>query len=104
MKKKYIGLLLFLAIGLSSCDTSRYIVNTFSPDYGYASACPDPIYIATVSKTAGTHDQKSLTLATLLNDAKVKYGNDVTIQNVRWDLLTDKVTKVSVVYDVIKCK
>ena len=45
-----------------------------------------------------------MTLATLLNDAKVKYGNDVTIQNVRWDLLTDKVTKVSVVYDVIKCK
>ena len=105
MKKK---LQLFAAASvimlLVSCNTSRYMVATFSPDGGNGTACPAPTYIATVSKTAGTYSQETLTLASLLKDAKAAYGNDVTIQNVRWDVLSDKITRVSVIYDVVKCK
>ena len=37
----------------------------------------------------------------LLADARAKYGNEVTIQNVRWDYMNKK--RISVIYDVIKC-
>ena len=46
---------------------------------------------------------ESLTMYNLLYDARVAHGNDVTIQNIRYDLKNGK-KKVSVVYDVIKCK
>jgi len=104
MKKIYLLLFCFGIILLFSCNTSKYLVSTFSPDGGNGTACPAPIYIATVSKDAGVYNQEALTLASLLKDAKAAYGSDVTIQNVRWDVLSDKVTKVSVIYDVVKCK
>ncbi len=110
----------FVIMLLVSCNTSTYMVSTLAGDAGNGSACPTPTYIATVSKTAGVYvqetlistvsetagvyGQETLTLASLLKDAKAAYGNDVTIQNVRWDVLSDKGTKVSVIYDVIKCK
>jgi hypothetical protein len=34
--------------------------------------------------------------------AKKKYGEDVTIQNVRWDVKNKK--NISAIFDVIKCK
>ncbi len=96
--------LLIAVMLLFSCNTNKYLVSTFAPDGGNGSACPAPIYIATVSKAAGVYSQDALTLAELLKDAKTAYGNDVTIQNVPWDVLADKVTRVSVIYDVVKCK
>ena len=47
-------------------------------------------------------NQQRLTLVSLLSDARVKYGEEVTIHNIRWDI-TNKKKKTGVIYDVIKC-
>jgi hypothetical protein len=47
-------------------------------------------------------EQRNLTLFNLLAVAKKKYGEDVTIQNVRWDMKNKK--NISAIFDVVKCK
>lgn len=94
-----------LALMLSACAKLRSI-ETHSESQGYGKACPNPTYIATVSREAdnagAAYLSTSLRLAVLVKEAKAKYGDDVTIENVRWDLQNGK--RRSVVYDVIKCK
>jgi hypothetical protein len=98
-----VTILVFVFFALSSC--SRYSVLVLN-DANYGAACPNPIYIATMSRTATNYNQEALTLASMLDEARTKYGSDVTIQNIRWDVATSngKPTKVSAIYDVIKCK
>lgn len=102
--KKYI--LLFLAIlGITSCTQMRSI-ETNLESQGYGKACEHPVYIATVARDAdqmgGVLNSVSLRLAVLVREAQAKYGNDATVENVRWDLQNGK--RRSVVYDVVKCK
>ena len=72
----------------------------------YGTACPNPTYIATMGINAmrpdSTFAQEKLTMYNLLKEARKKYGEDVTIENVRWDRKNTK--NISAVFDVIKCK
>ncbi|HRH65473.1 MAG TPA: hypothetical protein PLU53_04190 [Bacteroidia bacterium] len=81
-------------------------IETNLESQGYGKACEHPDYIATVARDAdqkgGVLNSVSLRMAVLLREAQAKYGNDVTIENVRWDLQNGK--RRSVVYDVVKCK
>jgi hypothetical protein len=97
----------------SSC--SSYTVSVFQPDQNNGSNCPNPIYIGTMSKSAKViaknsdgssyigFDQSTMTLVSLLDDARKKYGEDITIHNIRWDIKNGK-KKIGVIYDVILCK
>ena len=94
---------------------SIYTVRTFQPDQINGSDCPSPIYVATmsISREEATYsaeegvsikfNQGSMTLVSLLENARKKYGEDVTIHNIRWDIKNGK-KKTGAIYDVIKCK
>ncbi len=93
---------------LSGCN--KFTIATFQPDQNNGSDCPNPTYIATMSISAWVNiddemgfNQKSMTLVSLLAEARKKYGDDVTIHNIRWDIKNGK-KKTGVIYDVIKCK
>jgi len=112
------SLVLILVSSCSIYDYQRFNGEDFSK-----SACSNPEYIATIGKSAITFqtnangqrikdadgdyitkfNPESLTLLNLLNDARAAHGKDVTIQNVRYDVKNGK-KKVSVIYDVVKCK
>jgi len=98
-------------VALSSCITYSVNQRNLLPkdtnhEDMYGISCPNPTYIATMGIDATSSDslisQKKLTLYNLLNEAKKKYGNDVTIQNVRWDKKNRKY--ISAIFDVVKCK
>ncbi|MFN4812008.1 MAG: hypothetical protein ACK5HE_03455 [Bacteroidota bacterium] len=108
--KAIFTLMLPLAV-FAACDTykvhQRSLQNRdVNHEDMYGAACPGPIYIATMGVDATTSDtiteQRTLTLYNLLAVAKKKYGEDVTIQNVRWDVKNKK--NISAIFDVIKCK
>lgn len=101
------------AITISSFNT--YQVLGFQYDKQNGIACYSPVYVGAMGKivssstTPGSYgkpiteyNQESLTLYQLLSDARQKYGADVTIQNVRWDIKNK--TRISAIYDVINCK
>ncbi len=101
----------FLTLILTGCDTYKVNQrNILHKDVNhedmYGQACPNPTYIATMGVDATTTDtiteQRNLTLFNLLAVAKKKYGEEVTIQNVRWDMKNKK--NISAIFDVIKCK
>lgn len=107
-------------ITVTSCKTYTVLNEPNTTTYG--NSCPNPEYVGTMSKavknvkvvstptsggenkysTVATIDQESISLYNLLSDAREKYGDNVTIHNVRWDMANKK--RISVVYDVIKCK
>jgi hypothetical protein len=82
-----------------SCSTFQY--QRFDAENVNGSACMNPTYVATMSKSA-PYEPSKLTLFTLLKDARAAHGEEVTIQNVRYDLENKKI--ISVIYDVVKCK
>lgn len=101
----------FFIIIFSGCDTySVYQRSLMQKDASqedmYGAACPSPTYVATMGIDATSSDsiisQEKLTLYNMLNAAKKKYGEDVTIQNVRWDKKNKK--NISAIFDVVKCK
>jgi hypothetical protein len=49
----------------------------------------------------GNFSQQSLTLAEILKFTKAKKGDDISIQNLKWDIKNGK--RISAVYDVVKC-
>jgi hypothetical protein len=112
MKKQFFKTFaLGLIISITSCNS--FSVITIS-DVNYGISCPNPQYVGTMYKSSSTislNDSSAsfvnspfdLQLSALLKDARKKYGVDVTIQNVRWDVKNGK-KKVGVVYDVIRCK
>ena len=111
MKRKILNSVMFVVILSTIISCNRYTITTFQPDQKNGSACPDPIYIATMGLSAEHTSEDSviffkqerMTLVSLLEEAKKKYGNEVTIHNIRWDVKNGK-KKTGVIYDVIKCK
>jgi hypothetical protein len=101
-----------ILIAISSC--SRYTISTFQPDLNNGSDCPNPTYVATISRSALTVtinetggkdydvDPTKLTLVSMLEKAKELYGPDVTIHNIRYDYYGKR--RTGVIYDVVKCK
>ena len=102
--KKVITIIAIVAL-FSSCKALRG-VESLTETQAYGNSCEHPTYIATISKDAdmvsGVYASGTLRLSSLVKEAQTKYGADVTISNVRWDLQNGK--RRSVVYDVIKCK
>ena len=102
---KKIGLVILTSIFFSACATSHYNETSIAmdqPQAGYGVACPTPKYIATESAySSRTFSASHLSVAELLVQAKEKYGSNVTIQNIHWDLLNG--IRVSATYDVITC-
>ena len=97
---------------LSGC--SVYSVSSHSSESYTGSGCSNPTYVATMSRqidalksyqepNAFTWLPQDLCLFALLRDAQTKYGDKVTIQNVRWDMKNGK-KRTGVIYDVIICK
>lgn len=106
MKKqiKTIGLAISVLL-LSSCAKIRS-VETCTDSQAYGKACENPKYVATIARDAdnvgSAYLSTSLRLAVLVKEAQAKFGDDVTVENVRWDLQNGK--RRSVVYDVVRCK
>ena len=130
--KKLNYLLALIVIFLSSCATYNY--QTTSSDEAFAKVyCKNPEYKGTVvakvydvkiinktyavdtgeyvESTFDTYKPIDLTISSLTLEAQSKFGKDVTISNVRWDIETStaffiftSVQKVGATYDVIKCK
>jgi hypothetical protein len=112
-------------IFITSCSTYDY--QRVNGETVNSAACSNPEYISTIAKSAviseitkerlmgngktamvaeeyaKKYDPESLTLYNLLRDARAAHGNDVTIQNVRYDVRNGK-KRISVIYDVVKCK
>lgn len=112
MKKNNLSKMLMIAsvaAFLGGCST--YSVSSHSSESYTGLGCSNPTYVATVYKQTGvTQSQpvfgylpKDLCLTALLIDAQTKYGEKVTIQNVRWDMKNGK-KRTGVIYDVIICK
>ncbi len=94
-----------VVVALSSCKAVRGVETVKNaPDYG--NSCDHPSYVATLYREAdmvgGVYASGTLRLAALLKEAQTKYGADVTIANIHWDIQNGK--RRSVMYDVIKCK
>jgi hypothetical protein len=85
------------AVLITSCATSLNFTS-FIPDS--APACKNPEFIITVAKKS-SNEGMDLTLYELTKEAQKNMGNDVSIQNVHWDVIGG--VKVSVIYDVIRC-
>jgi hypothetical protein len=109
--KKVNYLLALIVVFFSSCATYNY--QTTSSDEAFAKVyCKNPEYIATITYIPFLNLQPSaLTISMLTSDAQTKYGKDVTVSNIRWDIETStafffftSVQKVGATYDVIKCK
>lgn len=102
---KKILLFIVVATTLSSCKALRG-TESFTEAQSYGKCCEHPTYVATIGKEAGVlngaRTSSGLRLAVLLKDAQEKFGADVTISNVRWDLQNG--SRKSVVYDVVRCK
>ena len=108
--KKISKVFVFFAFVVVLFGCNKFTIATFQPDQNNGSDCPNPTYIATMSKSAEVNiddvtgfNQKSMTLVSLLAEARKKYGDDVTIHNIRWDIKNGN-KKTGVIYDVIKCK
>ena len=93
-------ILIYLSLIICSTSCARYTVVQMTHDQINSNACLNPQYVGTGGVISD--DEKHMTLVYFLMEAKKKYGEDVTIQNVRWDFNGKK--KVSAIYDVIKCK
>ena len=106
MKNQSKFLLALCSIVLFSSCAKLRSVETHTESQAYGKACESPKYVATVAREAdnagAAYLSTSLRLSVLLKEAQAKYGDDVTIENVRWDLQNGK--RRSVVYDVVRCK
>ena len=111
MKKTILSII--VVCSLMSCTTWNVTqMNSFNKNSEdmYGPACPNPIYVTTMGvKEIGEHlsltwndSDSGLSIYNLLLEAKKKYGNDVTIQNIKWDRRNK--SNVSAIFDVIKCR
>ena len=90
MKKIFI--ISILALGFSSCKTTY---ETFTQDEKYGNHCPNPILVESV------FCKEYMTLAGALEWSKTKYGNDVSIINMHWDVFSG--VRHSSIFDVVRC-
>ena len=93
MKKILLGLGVFVFAGCASTTESFY------QQKNYGQHCPNPKFVTSVY-LSGAYDKVSLHQCLKL--AKEKYGDDVSINNVHWDIFQDR--KFGVIFDVVKCK
>ena len=134
--KKLNYLLALIVVFLSSCATYNY--QSTSSDEAFTKVyCKSPEYVGTLTVLVGSNNGKyfinrtavsygaitvidtvylkftplDLTISNLTLEAQSKYGKDVTVSNIRWDIETStafffftSVQKVGATYDVIKCK
>jgi len=104
-----------LLFALTACKSYYSIVTapTAAPENYYGKACTSPVYVATIALSSDSrsfpeptervvYNQEIMTLTELLFYARKKYGKDVTIDNIRYDVRNGR-TIVGVVYDVIRC-
>ncbi len=102
---KKTGLIVLIMTFFNSCATYHYKevnIGTDQPEQGYGKACPTPKYVATeYAYSTMAYSSSHLSVAQLLAQAKDKHGNNVTIQNIHWDLVNG--IRISATYDVITC-
>jgi hypothetical protein len=109
--RKHILSVIYGSLFLVSCATYGVKDYNLSNDVNYGQACPNPAYVATlflqpqalVDSYGNSIINSNYTLEDCLKEAKTKYGDEVTIMNVRWDMKNGKKRK-SAIFDVIKCK
>jgi len=108
--------LIFLSmIAWATVSSCRYSAPVYQSDRVYGVTCPAPVYVATMAFSAKQEtttnfgnkiiaiDEGSLTMVALLAMAKEKYGDDVMIDNLRWDMKSRKHPS-GVIFDVLRCK
>lgn len=109
---KYFRLVIFLVFCscITSCvSVSHDLVKNHSTDIFGTSYCKNADYISTEA-VINSNYQPDYTLSAILSDVKKRHGKDVTVANVRWDIIETSffglrsVKKMGIVYDVIKCK
>ncbi len=96
---------------MMSCATFSVKHAGLERDTIYGQVCENPTYVATIGlepKTTVDAYGKSLTtsnytLKECLDAAKEKFGSDVTVVNVRWDIKNSN-KRYSAIFDVVKCK
>ena len=93
--KKYlvIGLIAIIFAGCAVPTTT----DSFFQEKNYGEHCPNPKFVASVYLNG-----INMKLYQCLQVAKEKYGDDVSINNVHWDI--GKGIKRGVIFDVVKCK
>lgn len=110
MKKPFF-LLFILGMFLASCSIYRIEGSSIERDTIYGQVCETPTYVATMGlEPTVVYDAYGnaistgkYTLLDCLNAAQEKFGNEVTIVNVRWDI-KNKGKRKSAIFDVVKCK
>jgi hypothetical protein len=102
MTKKLLGASLMLL--LMACSKKYHVTqsmeacgcNCTNPKFLSQEYFP-PMYLV----AEGNFSQQSLTLAEILKFTKAKKGDDISIQNLKWDIKNGK--RISAVYDLVKC-
>lgn len=109
---KRISLVLSIVVVLfTSCAVYRVEASRIETDTIYGEVCENPTYVATIAlEPDATFDAYgnrittgNYTLKDCLDAAQEKFGNEVTIVNVRWDI-KNKGKRKSAIFDVIRCK
>jgi hypothetical protein len=102
MTKKLVGASLMLL--LMACSKKYHVTSSIE---ACACNCPKPQFVSqeyfppVYLVAEGNFSQQSLTLAEILKFTKSKKGDDISIQNLKWDIRNGK--RISAVYDVVKC-
>lgn len=103
MTKKLLSASLMLL--LMACS-KKYHVTSSMDACGCNCSNPEFIsqdYFPPSNKNAGiVISQKSLTLAEILKYTKTQKGENISIQNLKWDIRNGK--RISAVYDVVICR
>jgi hypothetical protein len=129
--KKLNCLLVLIVLFLSSCasyDIQTDIQTTSSDEAFTKVYCKNPEYLETKTLIVGelrrekvtsekfnqnqTGDvldwvkitPKDLTISQIISNIQSKYGKDVTISNLRWDIEKFSKVKIGATFDIIRCK
>ena len=108
MKKILFVLSIF---GLFGCYSYNVVTENAHDIEKLPAYCENAVFVASdfidVSTTAEKwvlDPQSALTIARVMNYAQLKYGEDVTVVNFRYDVISGKRTRnISVTFDVVRC-
>lgn len=93
-----------LILFLVACSKKYHVTSSIE---ACACNCPKPQFVSqeyfppVYLVAEGNFSQQSLTLAEILKFTKSKKGDDISIQNLKWDIRNGK--RISAIYDVVKC-
>lgn len=85
-------LIICLCLLLSKCTV--YNTETFTQPL-YSSPCENPTLVESM------YSDNFMTLSEILKYSKTKFGNDVSIVNVHWDVFDGE--RKSCIFDVVRC-